>query len=338
MILESKEVKAQSLTAMRQWEGLWKKNGALNNKIYVKSKDRLTDLLFRGTGKTCLVLAFGHSFEKDLETIQEMRKKNESFEVICVDKCLKYLDFAPDYVILADAQVSDEWMEGVDTSKSTLISNICANPAWSEKWQGRIIYYVNKDNIETEKVFGKGGGITECSEMIPAASNVGNAAVVIAATIFNYDKILLSGYDFCFTDDYYAFYADHPQEHRNKKYYMAHRLTLSNAGEIVKTSENLLFSGKWLSDFVKVSPPTIFNTTKNSIAHIPFQDLRRQLLKAKKRKLEDIEKSRIVDTMKVRVVARDLAAFQELMKTKPEIFDITVSVIPEEIKWLNLEN
>ena len=122
MILKKGEVVEQSRRAMTQWEDLWKKNAVHNSKYYKAENNTIRELLFKGAGKTVVLIAFGDSFEQQLKTLQEMRLQNREFDVICCDKCISFLGFAPDYCVLADASINKKWLEGVDTSKTTLIS------------------------------------------------------------------------------------------------------------------------------------------------------------------------------------------------------------------------
>jgi hypothetical protein len=335
-MLNKDEVLKQSKSAMSQWEEIWRKHAVRNNVIYRNSHSRLHHLLFRGTGKTVVVCALGHSFERNMSIIEKYRKKNREFETIVVDKCVKYINFKPDYVVIADAQVSYDYMKDFDSEGVTLISNICANPEWSENWKGKVIFYVNMDNIDTQKIFGAGGGLSDCAEMIPAASNVGNAAVVISSVVLGYYTILLSGFDYCFSDDYYAFHENHTEKHQNKKYWMNHRITISHAGAIAKTSENLLFSARWLADYIRTTPGNVFNTDKNTILQAPFLDLERQLQIAKHRKLSADELTIIGNKLKKKVLCRNIDEVNKTIKEK-HVFDMTVSFLTEEdSQWLSL--
>ena len=126
-------------------------------------------------------------------------------------------------------------------------SVITANPDWSEAWHengGEVWYFVNKDNIKTEERYAPMSG---CREVIPASSNVGNAQVVFATQILGYDRYLLLGYDYSwgFDENYYSF------NDGEKRYWMKHLQFIDYTGRMVNTSQNLLFSARWLTDFHK---------------------------------------------------------------------------------------
>ena len=97
-MLPEAEVLKQSQTAMKQWQGLWEKNAAINGKIYKESGNILNHQLFRGTGKLGVIVALGESFEKHIEILKkyeiERKAGKVDYDIICVDKCLGYLDKA----------------------------------------------------------------------------------------------------------------------------------------------------------------------------------------------------------------------------------------------------
>jgi len=326
-MMNEQEVLTQSKRAFGQWENLWRKNAKLNKPYYEKSKRKLSDLLYRGMGRTILSIGFGNSYEKEIETIREMREKNKEFDVICADKCISFLGFAPDYCIIADASISADWLKNVDTRKTTLIANVCAKPEWISQWKGEIIFYVNKDNLESEKIF---SGITGCRELMPASSNVGNAAIMLTTHVMNYDKVLLSGYDFCWKDNYYAFHNLHKDAIKEKKHWMAHRMTTDLNGDIVHTSENLLFSAKWLGDYLRLHPFPVFNTTRETILASPYINLKKQLKKSKFRSITEQEKNIILNRS---IVEKEYNNIEDVLKEK-DVFSYKVKILPEVNKWI----
>lgn len=332
MIQSHEEVLAQSKAAMAQWEDLWRQNCTKNAEIYRTRKERLNDILFKGRGRTCVAVAMGASLEQQVKDIAKWQGKTD-FDVLCVDKAVKHLQengVTPDYVLVADASVSPDWLDGFDSSKSALIANINSQPDWSKNWKGPIYFYVNKDNIESEKIFSQ---ISGCYEQIPAASNVGNAICVVATSVMDYDKIILCGYDFCWGEDdnYYAF------TDSDKRYWMNHRIATDRSGRLVNTSENLVFSARWLMDFLNVLPRKVFWVAgeKTILDRIPSLNLDRQLSRASQRQLTESEKQEIVKAVRVPLKPNSEAELQEIIKNC-KVIDITVGIIPEEtFKWLN---
>jgi len=78
---------------------------------------------------------------------------------------------------------------------------------------------------------------------------------------FGYDKILTIGFDYSWKDKYYAFNHDG----NGKINYMRHVFMTNQAGEYVHTSNNLLFSAKWLNDYVKYYDLPVINCSTDSI-------------------------------------------------------------------------
>lgn len=329
MSLSEAEVLKQSETAMKQWENLWRANSSKNGEVYKKNKSNLNDLMFTGVGKIGVIVALGHSFQKQIDVLKNNENDRE-YEIICVDKCFGFLldnGVYPDYVVLADAQVGYEWMEGRDTSKSTLIANVNANPDWVNNWEGPVVFYVNKDNIKSEEIFSK---ISGCNELIPASSNVGNAAIILATTIFHYDKSILVGYDYCFAEKYYAF-----NEHTDKRYWMSHRLAIDHSGRIVKTSENLVFSARWMDDYIKTIKPRVFNASRETIlSNAPFVDLQKQLEVSERRDLTDKEKNGICSRLIKKVLIKNKEEMQ-LISQKHNLVNLIAEILPEKMPWQN---
>lgn len=243
-MLNGQDIERQSRAAWKQWRPLWIKNCKINRELKTRS---FSELLGKGKGKTLVQVAMGHSVTENISTLIKNRDK---FDIYCCDKAFGYLmdrGITPDYCHVADAQVSDEWHKGRDTSKTILISNISANPVWPMEWKGKVYFYTNWDNIGTAAILGK---IGNCFEVIPAASNVSNAQLVFASQVLNYDRQLMIGYDYSWTDDgcYYA------GNNSDKRFYMHHATVITPYGKIAKTSTNLVFSCKWMMQFLTKFP------------------------------------------------------------------------------------
>lgn len=254
------DIQQQSMAAWNQWRPLWIKNCKINRELNTKT---FSELLGTGKGKTLVHAAYGHSLSGGLDTIKKNRDK---FDLYCCDKAFGYLmenGITPNYCHIADASVKPDWMKGQDTGKTTLIANIAANPAWTMEWKGKIYFYVNWDNIGTAKVL---GNIGKCHEVIPASSNVSNAQVVFASQVMGYDKQLLIGYDYSWHEkgSYYA------GKDVDKKYWMHHVTVVTPYGYLAKTSTNLIFSCKWLLQFLsKFSNQLIINCSEQGIFDCP---------------------------------------------------------------------
>ena len=314
-MLSPNEVLAQSKAAFGQWEQKWRDHAKENGEFYHKYlKNSHKDLLYNEAGKTFLCIAYAPSFEDNIDVLVE-HKDNPAIVMGCVDKCLGDLlrhEIKPKYVFLADAGISyEQWCEPyLDQIEGIyLISNITANPKWAKGWHengGQVYFYVNKDNIQSEEIFSQ---IANYKEVIPASSNVGNSVLVFSTQLLGAVEYLLVGYDYCFgkEDNYYAF------NDSDKRYWMSHTIAVDGIGRIVNTSQNLLFSAKWLTDFYKgylmIKGFQAWNCSGKGILSFPQADLRKKLEGARITKLNKEQKDRIVnDRMESVVVteAKDL--------------------------------
>ncbi len=263
-MINSDEIQQQSMAAWNQWRPLWIKNVKVNKEL---KNGSFSELLNIGKGKTLLIAAFGYSLSENIESIKKNRDK---FDIFCCDKSFGYLmdnGIVPNYCQIADASVETKWMTGRDTSKTILISNIAANPEWGLEWKGKKYYYTNWDNIGTAKILGKLGN---CYDLIPASSNVSNGMIVFASQVLGYKKHLLVGFDYSWDTDgkYYA--SGNPGG--NKKNYMYHATVITNHGRLSRTSTNLLFSCKWMMDYLmKFKNLLTINCTDRGIFNIPLR-------------------------------------------------------------------
>lgn len=338
-MLNENEVLEQSRNAMRQWQATWEHNADVNGIMYRELERTYKDLLYKGIGKTLLCIGFGSSYADNIETV---KKYQDNVDIACIDKCLGSLidnGIKPKYVFLADAGVDyEKWCKPwIDKTEGIyLLTNITANPEWIANWKGEVYFFVNKDNIQSEAIFSK---ISGCYELIPASSNVGNTQVVFSTQCLGYDEYLLLGYDYGWKDDdkYYAF-----DEGSDKRYWMKHANMVDGFGNLINTSQNLLFSAKWLSDFNTAvvqqdSRLTLTNCSGKGILNMVTAPLEKKLKDAQKRKLMPQEIEMILaDTKKdLQILAGDDAdanlkkALQENMVT-----DVIVRYIPEHVKEL----
>ena len=333
MSLSPDEVLAQSKAAYGQWAEQWREYAKVNGEKYKKDGNTQQDLLFIGAGKTLVCVANGSSLEDHMGTLKESQS-NDAVDIICCDKVLGNLldnGVKPQYVILADANISyKDWMEPWkdQTKDIILISSICANIEWTQNWEGPVFYYVNKDNIQSEKEFSE---ISGCKEFIPASSNVGNTVVVFSVQIFGYDEHLLIGYDYSWgdSDNYYAY------QDSVKRHWMKHAHGVDCRGEIVNTSQNLIFSSRWLSDYYQGMSQQMgikaFNCSGRGILNFPAANLKRKLKVAKTRELNDQEKNMIVEKrMKQIFISQQegTAKLNEVLQTK-QVVNVVVNYLDD---------
>jgi hypothetical protein len=196
---------------------------------------------------------------------------------MCCDKAFgKLLDngIKADYVMLADANIDyDTWLAPYiwQTEGVKLISTVYANPQWTSKWRGDVTFYMNKDAIGTERNFLPTWG--DNMRIIPASSNVSNAMVVFMLgcddnsriNYAGYQHYFLTGFDYSWQTDgnYYAFC--NPAD---KRHYMNHRTFLDCYKNICHTSENLIFSAKWLMQYIETFKIPVMNCSGRGLLEI----------------------------------------------------------------------
>lgn len=271
-LLSPNEVRNQSNAVWGQFgESLWIPNATKNAKL--KSYD-LNELQYSGIGKIAVLCAMGSSLEDHIDTLKKYRDR---FDIICCDKAFGPLydrGVKADYVVVADAGIPFKYIQDhiQYTEGVKLLATPYANTEWTHAWKGPIYFYVNIDAIESQHVFlpiiGKN------TRQIPASSNVSNAMVVLWTNCENkrnenwggYESYLLLGYDYSWPKDgnYYAWNDPKP-----KRYYMNHRTIPDMAGNVVFTSENLLFSCKWLISYVNVFDLPVINCGLKGLLDIP---------------------------------------------------------------------
>lgn len=244
MSITDQEIKKQSLAAFGQWRRDWISNAKLN-KPYLKQSFFRT-LGNVGKDKVLFIVANGPSLSQHWNVIKENQHRSH---VLCVDKAFRPLmehGIVPTYVVLCDANVNyEKYCAGLDTSKTVLLSNMCGEHNWVKTWKGPIFFFINQDSIKSENLF---TNITGYQEYIPAASNVSNCAIVLAQFVLKYKWNLMTGYDYSWPlGTYYSTGAE------DKECWMASQIFSDVKGNFVRTSSNLVFSNKWISQMFETS-------------------------------------------------------------------------------------
>ena len=279
-IVSHKEVLKQSEQVFGQFGEKWKSHCAINRELPHRDIKELKGI---GVGKYLLLIAMGASIEGQIETIKKYRDR---FDIVTNDKNFGNLldkGIKADYVMLCDANIPVSHLEPyIEQTKGVkLISTVYGNVEWTKAWKGDRYFYINRDSIFSERIFTKIFGETR---LIPAGSNVSNAMVVFFIGADNskninwsgYEEYYLVGYDYSWQKDknYYAFKNPKP-----KRFYMNHRTMLDYKGNIVFTSENLLFSAKWLYSYVTTFNLPITNCSGRGLLDIRKGDLEMTLKK-----------------------------------------------------------
>jgi hypothetical protein len=267
--MKSQNVLDQSKNAYGQWAKQWRDHATYHRKHHPFRS--LNDLKNIGVGKALVLAANGASLEANMDVLREHHK---NVDIMCCDKSLGHLlsnGIHPKFCLVCDANVPFKYMEpySKELYRTTLISNVCGNPEWTDggNWRSKY-FFVNMDVIQSEKEFCELSG---CQNIIPAATNVSNAMLVMATqcnnnarnNFFGYDKILLLGYDYCWLPEgpYYAY----DFEGGGKRYYMKHLFIRTAKGKQAYTSSNLLFSAQWLESYIKNFKLPVVNCSETSI-------------------------------------------------------------------------
>lgn len=252
------DIRRQSESAYKQWCVQWRKQAAENKEIAERKWGgfkSLENFYNTGIGKFCLLVANGYSFEAQIETVQ---KHWENVDAVACDKTLGKLlahGIKPKYCIVCDANVSFEkylepWADQL--SETIMLGNVCGNPKWSEAGWKDAYFFINEDILNSHLEFQKLSG---CNNFIIAGTNVSNAMLIMMtqsraegrANVFGYDRYLLLGFDYCWSDaSYYAF----DRDGGGKMNYMRHLFLNDIFANDVYTSNNLLFSARWINKYI----------------------------------------------------------------------------------------
>lgn len=273
-ILTYQDVKDQSNQVYNQFgEAKWKPFAGINSLL---PRDPGNSYENVGVGKFLVSAAMGESLEDNIDTI---RKYRDRIDILTCDKGFGYLienGIKADYVIICDCNIQMKWIEKyIDYTEGVkLLSTPYANPQWTISWKGPKYFYVNKDAIQSEDKFLPFFG--DDTRVIPAGSNVSNAMIVFMtgcdertrANYAGYEKYFLVGYDYSWKPDG-KYYAGHnPMPKRN---YMHHVTMLGLNSDVMFTSQNLLFSAKWLTMYVRTFGLPVVNCSGRGILDIPLK-------------------------------------------------------------------
>ena len=277
MGLDSKQVVKQSREAFSRWKMMWDRNA---DTVKGKKTGDIEELFNKGAGQGIVLCAFGPSLEARLPELKAALKDNPKLKVACVDKAFGPLmdrGVVPDYVMVQDARVPEKYFEGRDTTKTTLIANVCANPKWHELWQGPVYHIVNRDSIDTHFRYSKRAGVYNTT---PAPSNVSNALAAFFSRVMRF-RCLLIGFDYSWPEDcsrYYAFSTS------DKAEWMATASVISPIdGTQQRTSGNLAYSCDWLQQFASAHDGIleIYNCSEAGIFAWERRKFKRELLRLK---------------------------------------------------------
>jgi hypothetical protein len=289
--MQREEVLLQSQRAYDQWKSLWQYNSSTVKNS--PNKVPMSALRNQGLGKQLVIVSMGGSFEKQVDVL---KKYQHLVDIMAVDKAFVPLmerGIRPDFVLIADAQTSFPcYLEPFlkESKDIILLSNVNAQPDWHMNWKGIKTFYVNKDNIESEKEFSAISGI---QDQIHAGSNVSNAALIYANSVLNYDKYVLLGFDFCWDvgGKFYSF-SKGTEKLGNKSVALNNMRVLDRKYDMVNCSENLWFSARWLDMYIRTECfSKVVNASDGILEVPPVVSLEKHLagIKQYKRNLTDSE-------------------------------------------------
>jgi len=278
--ISKEQIKKQSESAYNQWCNQWRDHANKHSAYEMKS---LNDFENIGIGRSCILVANGASLEKDIDALKEAHS-----DIMCCDKTLGTLldhGIKPNYCFVADANVDykkylEPWRKQL--GGTILFMNVCGNPRWTqESWADRY-FLVNEDILKSEKEFSK---ISGCNNLIPAGTNVSNAMLVLLSrsdntarkNFFGYDKYILTGYDYCWHPggNYYAF----SESGEGKHNYMRHAYGVDSEGQLCYSSNNLIFSAKWLEQYVSTFKLPVVQCSRGTLVPLTKQGVLKDHMK-----------------------------------------------------------
>ncbi|MEA3279475.1 MAG: 6-hydroxymethylpterin diphosphokinase MptE-like protein [Thermodesulfobacteriota bacterium] len=268
VILSAKEVEIQSREVFGQFGKRWQEFAKINVQLPHEDGNALNNV---GLGKFLVCAAMGESLEENIDVLRKYRYR---YDIVTCDKGFGILmeqGITPDYVMICDTNIPYRWLEPYveETANIKLIATPYANIEWTNKWKGKRYYYISKDAIQTEQIFGEIFSLDP--RLIPASSNVSNAMLVYFLSVDEknqpvnwggYEKYYLVGYDYGWrpTGKYYAFNDPKP-----KRYYMNQRTMLDLNGDPFLSSENLVFSAKWMYSYLTTFNMPVMNCSRRGI-------------------------------------------------------------------------
>jgi len=323
MALTYKDVRNQSRVVWNQFgEAKWLPNAHINSKFKYRDCRELENSKI---GKFAVLAAMGESLEENIDVLKSYRDK---FEITTCDKGFGVLldhGIKADYVVLCDANIPFKWFKNyVDESKGVnLLSTVYANPEWTQAWKGERYFYINKDAIETEKKFIP--IFDDKIRIMPAGSNVSNAMVIFwtgcdekaAVNWGGYERYILTGYDYSWRPkgNYYAWNNTAP-----KRFYMHHGTMLDINGDRCFTSENLLFSCRWLIQYLETFNLPAINCCGRGLLDCRYRKDIKEVLSDIKNNSEDIGKCRQLFEKAKSIGFELMAAKNEFNKSREALY------------------
>lgn len=279
ILLEAGEILKQSEAVFKQFgESKWKPFAEKNSKLERGSMEEIRN---SGIGKFMLLVAMGQSLEENIDVIKKYRDR---VTITTNDKNFgKLLErgVKADYVMICDCNVLYKHLEPYieETKDVAMIGTPYANVEWTEAWKGKRYFYVNRDAISSETIFKKYFG--EDVRTIPAGSNVSNAMFVFwngadekqNVNWGGFEQYILVGYDYSWRPGYAGGHYYAWDDAKPKRYYMNHHTMLDFWKNPVFTSQNLMFSAKWMQSYINAHGLPVINCSMRGLLEIPYAPL-----------------------------------------------------------------
>ena len=299
--MNKQETINQSNRTFNKWKGIWSDNVDEN----LKSFSKFTIDEEKRNGDSVIILAYGPSFTRNIDKIKEL-KLHHKHDIICVDKALKGVlknKIIPRAVVSSDARIKISECLNIDEFDVSLVKRISlfvcvtSHPSWAKFWKengGTIHFYINKDAIGTQREYRdrfnydpeKGD---QKAFSLPAAVNVANTAYTICVLKLQYKVIMLAAFDYSFKywGNYYGeeCYNDKHRDLKASKKNVDNQIHVIDVNNnIVQTSHSMLFSARWLINFVSAvsqqQQVKTINITGEGILFLPHQARLREVSNA----------------------------------------------------------
>jgi hypothetical protein len=263
----------------------WKKNVLANRKHLMVSNPEIT-------GLAVYVVCAGPSLEKN---VQHLKDVSERGVILAVDASLRFLmrqGITPEYCLMIDgSEKMLKMIEGIDTSKVTLICTPSASPDALEAWKGPKFFvstpFMYKDKVHNHfhltRIVKAKKNLKEGDELfldedyevvfpgvdniIITGGNVSTASHNFAIGFLKAQKIIFVGLDLSWSATNHH-YAGHEHTENTEARSINNGTHLDSAGSEVYTNFALLSFKRWHEQVAQSQKGTVVNATEGGILGI----------------------------------------------------------------------
>lgn len=262
----------------------WEETVLRNQKFYTQPAPHVR-------GLTAFLVAAGPSLGKNIE---ELKKVGGRGSIVCVDAAMRALmdaGIVPDYCMALDSKAEcQRFVEGLDTSKTTLVAGVTSSPELIENWKGprffvnakggggdhaeKINAMVRVVRVKRAIMPGQQLDIEKDIEVefsgikwhVAVGGNVSTAASSFCLDILRATKIIMVGADFSWSEDgdFYAGgnFADMGENRKNGE--DAFSIKDMNEQEVL-TNMSMFSFKNWHEDVARAIPNVFVNATEGGI-------------------------------------------------------------------------